>query len=69
LPPADLKNDINAFEETLDLGPPKHRVVVSYTDASGVRKFETEYRWWVDKGGEALELEYVGCGVVPASQH
>jgi hypothetical protein len=65
LPPvADFSEDIPALEETLDLGPPKHALVVRYTDAAGARRFETEYKWWVDEGGEAIALEYQGWRAV-----
>jgi hypothetical protein len=64
-PVANFLEDTAAFEETLDLGPPKHPLVVTYTDPSGARKFETEYKWWIDKGAETIVLEYVGWRAVP----
>jgi hypothetical protein len=60
LPATDFGNDIEAFKETLDLGPPRHPAKVSYTDSTGARQFETVYRWYADRGGEDMALEYDG---------
>ena len=65
LPPADLRNDVEAFKETLDLGPPKHPLVIRYRDPTGERTFETEYTWFVDRGGDEMVLEYVGWRETP----